>query len=239
MFEQILRDTSRAHPLRAISLRYFNPIGADPAMRTGIQHRQPSHVLGRIIDAARSGRTFWLTGADWPTRDGSGIRDYIHVWDLAQAHVCAIKRFDRIVPPDRGHGYESINLGTGSGTTVIEFLAAFQAVTGQKIDVRSAPRRPGDTAGVYTRSDRAHQLLGWRPSLSTEDGIRHSLLWATKRDSVLAGTDNGAPSTSRQLAATCVLPRRERHRLTLARHRAPAIPERQSAKPLRAGRVRS
>lgn len=224
MFEEILRDGSRAYPIRAISLRYFNPIGADPAMRTGMQHAQPSHVLGRIIDAARSGGTFWLTGADWLTRDGSGIRDYIHIWDLARAHVHAIKRFDQILPPDRGQRYEAINLGTGDGTTVIELLTAFETVTGHKIDVRAAPRRPGDTAGVYTRSDRAHQLLGWRPSLSIEDGIRHSLQWATLRDGMPGCFDNGAPSTTRPLASRCVPPRRERHRLTPARRRAPALP---------------
>jgi UDP-glucose 4-epimerase len=224
MFEEVLRDSSRAHPVRAISLRYFNPIGADPAMRTGMQCAQPSHPLSRIIDAARFGGTFWLTGVDWPTRDGSGVRDYIHVWDLARAHVHAIQRFDLIVPADRGHRYEVINLGTGDGTTVIELLAAFEAVTGLKIDVRAAPRRPGDTAGVYTRSDRAHQLLGWRPSLSIKDGIRHSVQWATVRDNVLGCSSNGDPSTTRPLASWCVLPRRERHRLTPARRRAPALP---------------
>jgi UDP-glucose 4-epimerase len=227
MFEEILRDSSRAHLVRAISLRYFNPIGADPTMRTGMQRAQPSHVLGRIIDAARCGGMFWLTGADWPTRDGSGVRDYIHVWDLARAHVCAIERFDHIVPPDSGQRYEAINLGTGNGTTVIELLTAFVAVTGRKIEVRVAPRRPGDTAGVYTQSVRAQQLLGWRPSLSIEDGIRHSLQWVTVRDNVLDCAGNGAPSTTRPLPSRCILPRRERRRLTPARRRAPAIPERQ------------
>jgi UDP-glucose 4-epimerase len=188
-----------------------------------------------MIDAARSGHTFWLTGVDWPTRDGSGIRDYIHVWDLARAHVCAIQRFDLILPPDQGQRFEAVNLGTGRGTTVIELLTAFEAVTGRKIDVRVAPRRPGDTAGVYTRSNRAHQLFGWRPSLSIEDGIRHFLQWVTVRDNMLDCADNGAQSAIRPFANRSVRPQRERRRLTPARRHAPAISERQLSEVRRRG----
>src|SRR4029453_3666 len=98
MMESILEDCAQAYPLRVLSLRYFNPIGADPAMRTGLQLAKPSHVLGMMIEAAQGGTPFSVTGTDWPTPDGSGIRDYVHVWDLARAHLHALRRFDRILP---------------------------------------------------------------------------------------------------------------------------------------------
>ena len=185
MVERILADCAQAYPLRVLSLRYFNPIGADPAMRTGLQHPRPSHVLGKLIEANERGEPFPLTGTDWPTRDGSGIRDYIHVWDLARAHVLALRRFDAILPAEGTHRHYAINLGTGHGTTVRELVRAFQAVVGRPIEVRTLPRRPGDSAGSFTRSRRSYELLGWQPTLSIEDGVRHSLQWKAIRDRVL------------------------------------------------------
>ncbi|MGK5522091.1 UDP-glucose 4-epimerase GalE [Micromonospora sp. URMC 107] len=188
MVEQVLQDSARAYALRVISLRYFNPVGADPRMRTGLQLARPSHVLGKMIEATRTGEPFQVTGTDWPTRDGSGIRDYVHVWDLAEAHVEALRRFDTVLAPGRA-GYEVVNLGTGNGTTVRELLAAFTNVLGRPIETRLSPPRPGDSAGTYTRSERARELLGWQPRLSLEDGIRHSLQWAELRDSRLGAPD--------------------------------------------------
>lgn len=185
VMERILEDTAAATPLRALSLRYFNPVGADPSMRTGLQIRQPTHVLGKLITAAESGAEFLITGVDWPTRDGSGIRDYIHVWDLARAHIAALRRFDQILPPSGDRSSDVINLGTGDGTTVREFVAAFRAVADRPLRVREADPRPGDTAGSYTRSERARRLLDWKPELTLEEGIRHSLRWAELRDTVL------------------------------------------------------
>ena len=190
MFEQILADTTRADGMRAISLRYFNPIGADPGLRTGLQNPLPTHALGKIIEAWRCGTEFVITGTDWPTRDGSGIRDYIHVWDLARAHVAALQRFDDVAT--RSAPYRVANLGTGRGTTVRELVAAFENVVGERLPVRSGPRRPGDCAGVYTRSGVARELLGWQPELSVEDGIRHSLAWAERLPGVLRGTSTAA-----------------------------------------------
>ncbi|RKN45444.1 UDP-glucose 4-epimerase GalE [Micromonospora endolithica] len=192
MVERVLEDSARAYPLRVVSLRYFNPVGADPKMRTGLQLARPSHVLGKMIEAARTGATFQLTGTDWPTRDGSGIRDYVHVWDLAQAHVETLRRFDTVLDGDRR--YEVINLGTGNGTTVRELLDAFHSVLGRPITTEVSPRRPGDAAGTYTRSDRARRLLGWEPSLSLAEGIQHSLQWAERRDSVLGPAEDGEPT---------------------------------------------
>ncbi|MDG4829842.1 UDP-glucose 4-epimerase GalE [Solwaraspora sp. WMMD1047] len=185
MMEEILADCAAATPLRALSLRYFNPVGADPQMRTGLQIRRPTHVLGKLITAAENGEEFLLTGVDWPTRDGSGIRDYIHVWDLAQAHVRALRRFDEVLPPDGDRSYQAINLGTGEGTTVREFVDAFRRVADRPLRVRETAARPGDNAGSFTRSARSRELLDWKPELTVEEGIRHSLRWSELRDSVL------------------------------------------------------
>jgi UDP-glucose 4-epimerase len=186
MMEQVLEDATAASKLRAISLRYFNPIGADPQLRSGLQSRRPTHLLGRLLMAVENDEEFELTGADWPTRDGTGIRDYIHVWDLAQAHVRALERFDEVISPGSERRYEVINLGTGSGTTVREFIAAFEVATGMKVRVREVGRRPGDFIGWHTRSQKARELLGWTTQLSIEDGIRDSQRWSAVRDQRLA-----------------------------------------------------
>lgn len=186
MMEDVLADTAAATDLRALSLRYFNPIGADPAMRTGLQIRRPSHALGKLITAHEADEEFLITGVDWPTRDGSGIRDYIHVWDLARAHVQALRRFDEVLPPGGERSADVLNLGTGTGTTVRELVAAFQEVADRPLRVRETGPRPGDQAGSFTRTDKARRLLDWKPELSIAEAIRHSLQWAAKRDQMLA-----------------------------------------------------
>jgi UDP-glucose 4-epimerase len=158
-------------------------------MRTGLQLQRPTHALGKMIQARKEGVPFVITGTDWPTRDGSGLRDYIHVWDLAAAHVAALTRFDVLDGPAT-----VINLGTGTGTTVRELLAAFNRVTDRPVEAREAERRPGDIAGAYTRIERAERLLGWRPQYDLTEGIRHSLQWAAIRDEILSGDDAGRVS---------------------------------------------
>ncbi|MEU4618790.1 UDP-glucose 4-epimerase GalE [Actinoplanes sp. NPDC023801] len=180
--EQMLSDITAATPLRVLSLRYFNPIGSDPKMRTGLQLRSPSHALGKLIEVYREGRPFPVTGIDYPTRDGSGIRDYVHVWDLAGAHLRALEEFDAL-PFEQGS--LAINLGTGTGTTVLEFVEAFNEVADRPVEIERAPRRPGDSAGAYTRSSRAADLLGWRAEHSVADGIRDSLAWFAHRERIL------------------------------------------------------
>jgi UDP-glucose 4-epimerase len=154
-------------------------------MRTGLQIRRPTHVLGKMILAAENGDPFTLTGTDWPTRDGSGIRDYIHVWDLALAHVQALRRFEKVLPADGGKRYEAINVGTGAGITVRELLGAFEEVLGRPIPTVEVGRRPGDSPGCYARTERVGELLDWRATLSVTDGIRHSLRWSRMLGSVL------------------------------------------------------
>jgi len=183
MCEAVFADVASATPMNVLSLRYFNPIGADPKMRTGLQVMRPTHALGRIIEASQTGTLFCITGTDYGTRDGSGVRDYIHVWDLAAAHVAALRKFDSIAVAT---GSLAVNLGTGSGTTVRELVKAFNNVADRPVGVVEGPRRPGDSAGAFSRSDRAGRLLEWAPRYSLEDGIRHSLVWASLRDRVLA-----------------------------------------------------
>jgi UDP-glucose 4-epimerase len=180
--EQMLADISAGTPLRTLSLRYFNPIGADPKMRTGLQVASPTHALGKLVEAYRAGRPFTVTGVDYPTRDGSGIRDYVHVWDLAAAHVRALRVFDTLF---EASPYVVINLGTGTGTTVREFVDAFNSVVDRPVAVEIGPRRPGDSAGAYTRSTRAADLLGWTAEHTIDEGIKDSLTWFAQRHTVL------------------------------------------------------
>ena len=188
MMEMILHDFCAAYGMRGIALRYFNPIGADPKMRSGLQIKNPSHALGRLVDV-QLGRIpeFTITGTDYETRDGTGIRDYIHVWDLARAHVQAVTNFNGVFeragnPVDN---YVVINLGTGRGVTVRELVSAFEEVVGETINKSDGPRRPGDTAGSYCNANTAKQLLGWEAKLSTQQGLADALKWGELRDSIL------------------------------------------------------
>ncbi|MCL4562360.1 MAG: UDP-glucose 4-epimerase GalE [Chloroflexi bacterium] len=188
MMEMILQDVSRAYGMRGIALRYFNPIGADPKMRSGIHAKAPSHVLGKLVDTALGKNpVFEITGTEWPTRDGTGIRDYIHVWDLAEAHVQAVEQFDQaFARSDDPHGsYLVINLGTGRGVTVREMVTAFEKVYGKEINKREMPPRPGDVAGAYANADTALRLIGWKAQLSLEQGISDALKWGQVRQEIL------------------------------------------------------
>jgi UDP-glucose 4-epimerase len=188
MMEMILRDFCSAYGMHGIALRYFNPIGADPQLRSGLQTKNPSHAIGRLVDV-QMGRIpeFKITGTDYPTRDGTGIRDYIHVWDLASAHVKAVEGFELAFehagsPADN---YLVVNLGTGHGVTVRELVTAFEKVVGETINKSDGPRRPGDTAGSFCNADTAKRLLDWQAELSIEQGIQDALRWGEVRDSIL------------------------------------------------------
>ena len=187
ILEMVLQDFCHAYSLSAIALRYFNPAGADPNLRSGGYIRKPSHVLGRMLDVALGTvDTFFITGTDWPTRDGTGLRDYIHVWDLAQAHVSALEHFDSIVQqPEADSGYCTINIGTGNGSTVGELLAACTRFIGDDIPTLMAPPRPGDVAGSYANCDRAQRLLNWRAHYDLDAIIEHELQWRDRRKSLL------------------------------------------------------
>lgn len=182
--ERVLADICAASELRGVSLRYFNPIGAAPDLSCGVHVKQPTHVLGQLVLAA-SGRipTFRLTGSDLPTRDGTGLRDFIHVWDLARAHVCALEQFDAV--RERGGAHAVINVGTGSGVTVRELVSAFEEVTGSRVPLVEAEPRPGDVVGAFANVDRAREWLGWEAELGVYEAIESALAWARRRDVVL------------------------------------------------------
>ncbi|GGU97034.1 UDP-glucose 4-epimerase GalE [Actinomadura cremea] len=187
MAELLLADLCTAYGLRVISLRYLNPIGADPQLRSGLQSSKPTHALGKMIECYEQGAPFKITGVDWDTRDGTAIRDYIHVWDIARAFHEAAARFDSVIPPLSDHpGYEVINLGTGDGTTVRELVTAFREVVGDAFRAEDAPARPGDVVGAFVRPDKAWELLRWKPEYTIEDAIRHSLEWAEHRRTLAA-----------------------------------------------------
>ena len=188
IMEMILHDFCMSYGMRGIALRYFNPIGADPKMRSGLHVESPTHALGRLVDVQLGKlEQFTITGTDYPTRDGTGIRDYIHVWDLARAHVKAVEGFEQAF--DRAgsltDNYLVINLGTGRGVTVRELVTAFEKVIGRPINKADGTARPGDVAGSYCNADTAKRLLGWQAELSIEQGIADALKWGEMRDKVL------------------------------------------------------
>ncbi|WP_343050518.1 UDP-glucose 4-epimerase GalE [Nocardioides ungokensis] len=185
MMEQVLEDMAVATGLRAIILRYFNPIGSDPDLESGIYAKEPSHVLGQLVMAARGIKdSFTITGTEHPTRDGTGIRDYIHVWDLARAHVRAVEKFDDVLAAADAPS-TVINIGTGDGVTVRELIDSFQRVFGQEVPVTEAPPRPGDAVGAYANVDKSARLLDWHTQLSLDEAIASALAWGEKRQEIL------------------------------------------------------
>jgi UDP-glucose 4-epimerase len=185
MMETVLEDMAAATGLRAIILRYFNPIGSDPDLESGIYAREPSHVLGQLVMAAQGQKdSFTITGTEHPTRDGTGIRDYIHVWDLARAHVRAVESFDEVLAKVDAPS-TVINIGTGAGVTVRELVASFERVFGREVPVTEAPPRPGDAVGAFANVDKSRELLGWSTELTLDDAIASALAWAGKRKEIL------------------------------------------------------
>jgi UDP-glucose 4-epimerase len=183
--EEMLRDICAASDLRAIILRYFNPIGSDPDLESGVYVREPSHVLGQMTMAALGLReAFTVTGTDLPTRDGTGLRDYVHVWDVALAHVAAVERFDPALG-DVGAPSTVVNIGTGRGVTVRELLGIFERVFGAPVPTVEAPPRPGDSVGAFANVDKAQRLLGWSAGLTVTDAVESALRWMERRHEIL------------------------------------------------------
>jgi UDP-glucose 4-epimerase len=150
---------------------------------------KPSHILGKLVEVAMGvSPVFNITGTNWPTRDGTGIRDYIHVWDLALAHIKAVENFDDVIALDADPEtpYVVINLGTGRGVTVREMVDAFNRVHGKAIPTVENEPRPGDVAGAYANADKARKLLGWAAEQPIDKGIEDALRWGEIRDTILA-----------------------------------------------------
>jgi UDP-glucose 4-epimerase len=174
MVEQILADFWRAYGLASVSLRYFNACGADPKGLIGESHDPETHLIPNILKSALSGAAEPVTvfGDDYPTPDGTCVRDYVHVCDLAEAHLNALESLGTVP------GVRAYNLGNGRGFSVMEVLAAAERVLGTKIKRRIAPRREGDPAYLVADSALAMRELGWRPRFgSLEEILQTALRW--------------------------------------------------------------
>jgi UDP-glucose 4-epimerase len=176
MTERMLRDAGFAHGLGYVVLRYFNVAGADPKLRTGQSTRNATHLIKVATEAALGQRPkIDVFGTDFPTPDGTGIRDYIHVSDLVRAHSDALRHL-------RAGGESlTLNCGYGHGFSVLEVIDTVKRVSGVDFRVDTAPRRPGDPAQVVAAADRARALLGWHPQLDDLTTIvAHALAWQKK-----------------------------------------------------------
>jgi len=178
MVEQILADYGAAYGLRAIALRYFNAAGADPDGEIGEHHDPETHLIPLVLDVAAGRRpSLDVYGADYPTRDGTCVRDFIHVTDLAQAHALALRYLLG------GGASVNLNLGNGTGYSVREVIATAEAVTGRKVAISLRPRRPGDPPELVGSAARARALLGWTPEYaSIEAIIRTAWAWHCRRE---------------------------------------------------------
>jgi UDP-arabinose 4-epimerase len=162
MVERILRDYGTVHGLRSVSLRYFNAAGADPDGELGERHDPETHLLPLVLAAAAGDRdAIEVFGDGYPTPDGSCIRDYVHVSDLADAHVRALTYLRS------GGASTACNLGTGTGSSVLEVIDQVRATTGSPVEARVCPPRPGDPPELVAAVDRARSLLGWDPTRSS------------------------------------------------------------------------
>ena len=173
MTEAMLADTAKAHPLNYCALRYFNVAGADPRGRSGQSTARATHLIKVACEAALGERPYLeVFGTDYPTPDGTCIRDYIHVTDLARAHLDAL-RYLRA-----GGESEVLNCGYGNGFSVLDVIGSVKRVSQHDLALRMGPRRPGDPAAIVAQAERISQVLGWQPSLADLDTIvGHALGW--------------------------------------------------------------
>lgn len=161
MVERILADAAHAYGLSSTTLRYFNAAGADPAGGIGEAHEPETHLIPNVLKATLGqGAGLKVFGADYPTHDGTCVRDYVHVNDLAAAHLLALQ-YMQSTP-----GAHVFNLGNGQGFTVLEVIEAARRVTGRTIEYAQEARRPGDPAVLVASSEKARQVLGWRPAFT-------------------------------------------------------------------------
>lgn len=176
MIEKIMRWYGEAYGLRWMALRYFNAAGADPEGRIGEDHDPESHLIPLVIGAAQGARPpVKIFGTDYPTADGTAIRDYIHVLDLADAHLRALDRLRS------GTSSQAINLGTGRGHSVREVVDTIARVAGKPVPVVESPRRPGDPPELVAAPERARDVLGWTCRYAElETIVRHAWTWHEK-----------------------------------------------------------
>ena len=172
MIESIMDDYDKAYGLKSVRLRYFNVAGADSQNRVGEWHEPETHLIPNILKSTFSGgKTFQMFGDDYPTKDGTCVRDYINVEDLAKAHVLALKYLSN------GGETNYFNLGTTEGSSVKEVFSSCEAVTGKKIPLEVKSRREGDPAKLIADNNKAKQVLGWIPEKSLVESIKTAYCW--------------------------------------------------------------
>jgi len=177
--EEIITDTAKVTNINAILLRYFNPIGAHPSAEIGeLPIGVPQNLVPFITQTGFGLRKeLSVYGNDYPTSDGTAVRDYIHVVDLAKAHVIAMKRLLDRKNLDK---VEIFNLGTGTGSTVLEVIHAFEKVSGQKLPYKIVDRRAGDITSAYANTDKANDVLGWKAESTLEQAMESAWKWEQK-----------------------------------------------------------
>ncbi|MDX5324660.1 MAG: UDP-glucose 4-epimerase GalE [Bacteroidota bacterium] len=177
--EEILKDASKNGKIQVIALRYFNPVGAHPSSEIGeLPLGVPQNLVPFVTQTVAGVRPeLKVFGNDYPTRDGTAIRDYIHVVDLARAHVAAL---NRLINERNESPMEIFNLGTGKGSTVLEVIQAFEKVTGKSVPYSFAPRRDGDVTEAWADTSLASSVLGWHSELTLEDAMRDAWNWERK-----------------------------------------------------------
>lgn len=176
MIEEVLADFSTAHDLRYIALRYFNAAGCDPEGEVGELHEPESHLIPRLLLHCLNPAAYPIKifGNDYPTDDGTCVRDYIHVEDLAEAHRLAMEHLLK------GGASDCFNLGTTRGSSVLEVMRVVEKVTGRKLKTTIGPRRPGDPPKLVAGSKKASGILGWRPVHDLESIVRTAWSWTEK-----------------------------------------------------------
>jgi len=177
--EEIINDVAKVSSVKAILLRYFNPVGAHPSAEIGeLPIGVPQNLMPFITQTGIGLREqLSVYGDDYPTPDGTAIRDYIHVVDLAKAHVVAMHR---LVENKNLEKVETFNLGTGTGSSVLEVINAFEKVSGKKLPYKIVGRREGDVISAYANTDKANQVLGWKAELSLEESLASAWKWEQK-----------------------------------------------------------
>jgi len=177
--EEIITDTSKVSALNAILLRYFNPIGAHQSAEIGeLPLGVPQNLVPFITQTAMGLRKeLSVYGNDYPTSDGTAVRDYIHVVDLAKAHVIAMQR---LLNKKNIDSVETFNLGTGKGSSVLEVIQSFEKVSGQKLNYKIVGRREGDITEAYANTDKANRILGWKAASSLDDSLASAWKWEQK-----------------------------------------------------------
>ncbi|MDO6603668.1 UDP-glucose 4-epimerase GalE [Arenibacter palladensis] len=180
MGEEIIRDTCKVTPgINAIALRYFNPMGAHPSAEIGeLPIGVPQNLVPFITQTGMGIREqLSVFGGDYPTEDGTCIRDYIHVVDLAKAHVVAL---ERLMNGKNQDNYEVFNVGTGKGSSVLEVIKSFEKVSGKKLNYKIVDRRPGDITSAYADTTKANKVLGWKAESTLDEAMKSAWLWEEK-----------------------------------------------------------